>query len=342
MKEGYDIDFVIVWVDGNDPKWIKDFNKHVSTDCDVKTVDVRPERYKDYGLLKYWFRGVEKYAPWERTVHFVTNGQKPDWLNLNSPKLNFVKHSDYIPKEFLPVFSSHPIELMLHKIPDLAEHFVYFNDDFYLVSPVSKKYYFKKGLPCDFGSLSVIGLGKNPCRIPHVLLNDMIEINKNFEKEKVLRSNFFKWFSFKSWKNILKNFFMLPWSTIPCISARHHAQPYLKSTFEEVWKNCPEVLTLTMSHRFRNKYQDVNQWLFRFWQLCSGMFYSENFDNSEKMVSLSKWNEEIKRKIQTHSYKEICIDDDTDEVLIDDFENKMMSVIDMFEHILPEKSSFEF
>ena len=27
-------------------------------------------------------RGVEKFAPWVRKVHFVTCGQKPEWLDI--------------------------------------------------------------------------------------------------------------------------------------------------------------------------------------------------------------------------------------------------------------------
>lgn len=68
------------------------------------------------GYLKYWFRGVEKYAPWVHKIYFVTCGQKPDWLNENHDKLVLVNHEDYIPHEYLPTFSSHTIELNFHRI----------------------------------------------------------------------------------------------------------------------------------------------------------------------------------------------------------------------------------
>ena len=136
-----DIDFVIPWVDGSDPAWIEEFNKYCPED--KRIIDASEKRYRDYGLLRYWFRGVEQFAPWVRKVHFVTCGQKPDWLNLSAPKLHGVQHKDYIPQEYLPVFSSHPIELMMHKIPGLAEQIVYFNDDFFLTSPVRKKFFFR-------------------------------------------------------------------------------------------------------------------------------------------------------------------------------------------------------
>jgi len=97
-----DIDFVITWVDMNDPKWKKDFSAY-SGKIDNSKNEVSEARFRDHGLLKYWFRGVDKFAPWVRKIHFVTCGQTPDWLDVNHPKLNLVNHADYIPNEFLPV-----------------------------------------------------------------------------------------------------------------------------------------------------------------------------------------------------------------------------------------------
>ncbi len=47
-------------------------------------------------------------------------------------------HEHIIEAEFLPTFSSHAIETALHRIPGIAEHWVYSNDDFYLLRNVSK------------------------------------------------------------------------------------------------------------------------------------------------------------------------------------------------------------
>ena len=72
-----DIDFVILWVDGNDRKWLQKKAQYVPN----LTADVSKERYRDWDNLKYWFRGVAKYAPWVRKIHFVTDEQVPEWLN---------------------------------------------------------------------------------------------------------------------------------------------------------------------------------------------------------------------------------------------------------------------
>ena len=123
------IDFVVTWVDMNDPKWKAVFAEYSGKTENEKN-SVSDARFRDNGFLKYWFRGVEKFAPWVRKIHFVTCGQKPDWLDENHPKINLVNHSDFIPEQFLPTYNSVVIERYLHKIPDLSEHFVYFNDDF--------------------------------------------------------------------------------------------------------------------------------------------------------------------------------------------------------------------
>ena len=98
------IDFVIPWVDGSDPAWIKE--KQLYSNNIQKEDDGREIRFRDWGTLKYWFRGVERYAPWVRKIHFVTWGHLPEWLNTNTPKLHIVNHRDYIPAEYLPTFNS--------------------------------------------------------------------------------------------------------------------------------------------------------------------------------------------------------------------------------------------
>jgi len=80
-----EIDFVITWVDMNDPKWQQDFAQYSGKINNSKN-EVSEARFRDYGLLKYWFRGVDKFAPWVRKIHFVTCGQKPEWLDETRPK----------------------------------------------------------------------------------------------------------------------------------------------------------------------------------------------------------------------------------------------------------------
>ena len=139
------IDVVIPWVDGNDPKWqkLKDEYK------EMKSADKSDSRYRDWNNLQYIFRGIEKFWPWVNRVFLITCGQKPQWLNENCEKLRLINHSDYIPKEYLPTFNSHTIELNLHRIEELGKYFIYMNDDFCPIRPLKPTDFFCDGLPCD-------------------------------------------------------------------------------------------------------------------------------------------------------------------------------------------------
>ena len=69
INQTSDIDFVVLWVNGNDEEWQK---KKALFSPDQKS-DIGINRYREWDNLKYWFRAVEKYAPWVRKVHFVTD-----------------------------------------------------------------------------------------------------------------------------------------------------------------------------------------------------------------------------------------------------------------------------
>lgn len=326
-----DIDFVIPWVDGSDPAWIEEFNKYCPED--KRIIDASEKRYRDFGLLRYWFRGVEQFAPWVRKVHFVTCGQKPDWLNLSAPKLHWVQHKDYIPQEYLPVFSAHPIELMMHKIPGLAEQIVYFNDDLFLTSPVRKKFFFRNGLPCDSAILGTISLTD----IGHILLNNNNLINSVFSKKKVIRGNLGKWLNVKYGKALARTLLLLPYAGFTGFYNPHYAVPYTKSLLEEVWRTFPDALTTTMGQRFRSQ-QDVNQYLFQDYRFCTGQFYPMPPHYRKKMITLSKDNVALAAEtIRQQRFTQIVLND-SDDV---DFDAACMALADAFESILPEKSVFE-
>lgn len=332
-KKNLEIDFIIPWVDGSDAEWIKRFNQYAPREKQ-KSLDFSKERYRDYGLLKYWFRGVEKFAPWVRKVHFITNGQLPEWLNLENPKLHFVKHSDYIPSELLPVFSSHPIEMYMHKIDGLAEHFVYFNDDFFLTAPVNQDFFFKNGLPCDYAISNI----QIPVRtvMRNIVINDLTQINCHFSKRKYIKKAPLKYLNPKYGKMNLRTLVCLLWKETTGFQNFHLAQPYLKSTLDEVWKNCTDVLSQTMNSRFRSE-TDVNQWLFRYWQLCKGDFSPINPQKDRKYYEINMNINEICSSIKKQKYKEIILND----AECDNFEERMSNIVEAFDAILPEKSGFE-
>lgn len=328
-----DIDFVITWVDMEDPKWKAEFSKY-SGKKDNEKNGVSEARFRDYGFLKYWFRGVEKFAPWVRKIHFVTSGQKPEWLDENNPKINLVSHKDYIPAEFLPTYNSVVIERYLHKIPDLAEHFVYFNDDFYIINNISTERFFKNGVPCD---IAVFQYNPSWSQWYKRIKNNLRIINKHFDKKEVMARDHDKWFhksygSRARWNHLLK-----PYGKFITLRTPHNAQPYLKSTFEEVWAVAEKELTETSANRFRTV-TDYTPELFRTWQICKGNFEPYNTYCDTKMFPLMIKQKQAIKAIYNQSYTLICLNDN---VHIRNYEQVMENIKNAFESILPEKSSFE-
>ncbi len=328
-----EIDFVVTWVDMDDPKWKEDFSKY-SGKIDNSKNEVSEARFRDYGFLKYWFRGVEKFAPWVRKVHFVTCGQKPEWLDENHPKLNLVNHSDYIPNKYLPVFNSSLIEIYLHRIPDLAEHFVYFNDDFYIINQLSPERFFKNGLPNDIASFRHnFGMSLwSKC-----LKNNIRIINEKFDKKEILKRDYDKWFdpSYGSKSRLTKLFQWYP--KFLTLRTPHNAQPYLKSTFKEVWDYAGDQLSEMSKNRFRSK-EDYTQELFRTWQICQSNFMPYNTYKDTKMYPLLIKPGKAIKAVREQSYSLVCLNDNAH---IINYEKVMKKLEDAFASILPEKSSFE-
>src|SRR5699024_9347878 len=126
------IDIVIPWVDNSDITWQKEKNKYENYD----SRDSRDIRYRDWDLLEYLFRGIEINAPWINKIHFITWGHIHEWMDESHEKLNIVKHEEFIPREYLPTFSSQTIELNMHRIKGRAEKFIYFNDDIFIIDKV--------------------------------------------------------------------------------------------------------------------------------------------------------------------------------------------------------------
>lgn len=326
------IDFVITWVDGNDPEWIYEFNKY-TPDCKKKGIDLQETRYRDNGLLKYLFRGLEKFTPWVNQVHFVTCGQKPEWLNISSNKIRLVNHSDYIPKECLPVFSSHPIELFLHKIPNLSERFVYFNDDCYLTRPVSPDFFFLKDKVKDLIAFSALPVGF----IEHIRLNNILAINNKFKKNEFIKKNWMSLFSMKNGKQLLRTIplaFLFKNFTGFC---DHHFQSaFLKSSFEEAWDLFSDELTHTMSNKFRTD-EDVNQYLIRYTQILNGHVKPFNIQKYCKFFKITDDVHLITKAIKSKKYVELSIND----YYVDDYDYRITEMQKAFEEILPDKSSYE-
>ncbi|MEI3606611.1 stealth family protein [Pseudogracilibacillus sp. SE30717A] len=327
------IDFILTWVDGSDPEWIKEKEKYT----EKGPSDRREIRYRDWDNLHYWFRGIEKFTPWVNKIHFITWGHLPKWLNINHPKLNIVYHQDYIPAKYLPTFSSHVIELNFHRIKDLSEKFVYFNDDTFITKEMKASDFFINNLPCD---IAVIRPLINNFRMSTgaIVSNNMEIINTAYNKNKVLKENFSKWFNFSYRKHIISTLLMLPFSHFAGFLNPHLPNSYLKETFDELWEDEYQILDNTCQNKFRNG-RDVNQWLFRYKQLVEGRF-SPRRSSIGRTYDITNDNADIVEAICEQKYHMVCINDN-DKDPVRNFEQEKQAIIDAFKDILPKKSKFE-
>lgn len=328
-----EIDFVVTWVNMDDPEWRAEFEKY-SERKDNEKNGVSKARFRDYGFLKYWFRGIEKFAPWVRKIHFISSGNPPEWLDLSNPKLHIVRHDDYIPSEFLPTFNSVVIERYIHRIPGLADHFVYFNDDFYIIRRVNKERFFLNGLPRDIAAFQY-----NPSwsQFYKRIKNNIRIINQHFDKKKVMEQFHDKWFDKGYGSKARMNYLLRPYGKFITLRIPHNAQPYLKHTFEEVWEAAGDELTKTSVNKFR-KVTDYTPELFRTWQICRGNFMPYNTYKDTKMFPLMIKSKQAVKAIRNQEYSLICLNDN---IHIRKYDEVMSDIGNAFESILPEKSNFE-
>lgn len=329
------IDFVIAWVDGSDPEWLKEKNKYAPQKTDISSAI---NRYRDMGLLKYWFRAVESFTPWVNKIHFVTWGHVPEWLNIDNPKLNIVKHEDFIPNEYLPVFNSCAIEVHFHRIKGLSEKFVYFNDDIFLLRALPPEYFFKDGLPCDIWRDNIPYCDELTDPIfEHQLLNDKMLICRHFNKRKVMKENFSKCINLKYGKRNIRFLMLYKWPYMAGFDNFHVSSSMLKSTYKEVWKKEKETLEVTSKSKFRTA-NDVNQYVFQLWQIYTGKFSPKSYKEFGKFFSLGDNNDELFNCIDNQLAEQICINDGNPNI---DYEKIKLELIKHFDKILPNKSSFE-
>lgn len=327
-----EIDFVIFWVDGSDPAWLAEWRKAKAAESEDD--DASSIRIRYWHNLHYWFRGIERFAPWVRRIHLVTWGHLPEWLRRDHPRLHIVNHRDFIPAEYLPTFNSLTIGMNLHRIEGLAEQFVVFNDDMFLTRDCRPKDFFRRGLPCDMARLSVV----QPSSIGHILYNDLELINAKYSKNAVIRTHPGKWFSLKyGITNLLKTMTLIPWSMFTGILDHHVPQPSLRSHWEACWCEWYAALDKTCRHTFRNL-TNVSDYLFRYDMLASGAFAPRSMADCRLMTLTDDSLESICRDIERQRWRMICLNDSEH---ISDFDRQCQRLCEAFERILPEKSSYE-
>lgn len=176
-----DVDLVFSWVDGSS----SDFQRQRAARLQEYVVgegDDGPARYRHVDELRYALRSVHMYAPWVRRIFIATDSPAPEWL-IDHPKVTIVRSEEFFADpSVLPTHNSHAVEAQLHRIPGLAEHFLYSNDDMFFGRMVEPELFFTPGGITKFVECEVrIGAGRpaahrsghdNGLRVNRALLAD--------------------------------------------------------------------------------------------------------------------------------------------------------------------------
>lgn len=148
------IDAVITWVDGNDPAHRARLEAYLAERDGPRPPTALPTRFADAGELDYCLASILRHAPWFRRIHIVTGAQIPPQLSrladtLGAERVRLVDHREIFAgyTQYLPTFNSRAIITALWRIDGLAEHFVYFNDDFMLLQPLQPDDFFRGDAP---------------------------------------------------------------------------------------------------------------------------------------------------------------------------------------------------
>lgn len=317
IKTNNCIDFVITWVDGSDEKWIQ---RKRDVDSLLKMPE-QAEHFRDWGFLPYVLKSIELYAPWVHHIFIVTDRQVPSFLdrngtvesndlqceNINSDastiwdKITIMDHMDFIPKEYLPTFNSHTIELNFHRIPGLSEQFVYFNDDTLLTNPCEPEDFFEDGKPVDSAILN--GINGKDNLFAGIQFHNMALMNVHYSIQDV-RRHLSKWLHPAYGMQNIRTILLLPFQRLQGIHNPHGPMPLLKSTYEKLWKRDKEVLHKTCLCKTRQE-DNVSVYVMRYEQLLSGNFIPAKVKN--RYLEVNDEPQKIAKALRTS--KSACIND---------------------------------
>ncbi|WAC58014.1 stealth family protein [Gordonia sp. SL306] len=239
----FDIDLVFSWVDGSSQEWQAQRAKRMQSHV-VGEGDDSEARFRQIDELRYALRSVHMYAPWIRRIFIATDSPKPAWLS-DDPRVTFVRSEEFFADpSVLPTHNSQAVESQLHRIPGLAEHFLYSNDDMFFGRSVSPQMFFSPGGVSMFIEAPIrIGLGSN---------NDQ---RSGFENS--ARVN----------RGLLRDRFGL----VTTRHLEHAATPLRKSVMAEMEAKFPAEFAATAASTFRAETNiSVTNSLYHYYALMSG------------------------------------------------------------------------
>lgn len=295
------IDAVITWVDGDDPALAAKRQAYLP-DKEIPGTD--PTRFASCDEIRYCVLSILKFAPFFRKIFIVTDQQTPhifDEVKQLFPdqieKIQIIDHKEIFQgyDDCLPTFNSTSIGCMLHRIQDLSEQFVFFNDDMLLVRPVSPTDFFQDGKPVQRGdwmgwTLPALERAKE---ILYSLRGTPPEQRRLTSKGRMLTAA------------------RLAGHNRRTFIATHAPYAMRKSTRSKFEQNHPEIWRANVSHRFRKQDQFLGEAMAFHLEFKHGTAIRKSRDElvyiREVRRNISKTRKKLQQAKEDSNVKFMCI-----------------------------------
>lgn len=127
-------------------EWKNEIDLVITSSLGSKIIGDRQRMRTDDHSLYWVLISISKNAPWVRNIFILVNSEielpykLPSNLNIKIlNRCNYMKHC--------PSMNSMAVQTMVHKIPELSEHFIYVEDDTMLGRSVTPDVFFSDGKP---------------------------------------------------------------------------------------------------------------------------------------------------------------------------------------------------
>lgn len=297
-----EVDYVITYVDGSDPVWQKEYEEVSGKKINAE----KSERFRSWDNLRYNLRAVEKNLPFIRKVHLVVSGpsQVPSWVNRDT--VHVVYHKDIIPEKYLPVFCSTSIEMFLGFIPDLADNFIYANDDTFVAKKCNISDFFIDGKPV----------------LNYSVLKAKYNLGSQYE---VQLSNSFKLAQKASGKSVPGK---------KCIPP-HSMNPMTVSSYNKVWSSVGKDIEKEIT-KFR-KNSNYNQYLFSFYERLTDNFARNESVTSQYINFDGRSLSSVCKELGALKKKLVCVNDSG----VSNFKVFKEKINETFNNLYPNMSKYE-
>ncbi|ARH01189.1 hypothetical protein [Legionella micdadei] len=244
MKQA--VDAIITWVDGNDKAYAEKLANYCSRQGIKRSEGAAPTRFNDRGELTYCVMSLLRFAPWLNTIYIVTDQQTPPIIKQlqgtpHAEKIKLIDHREIFSEfeNYLPTFNSLSIETVLWRIKGISNQFIYLNDDFSLIRPVSPTDFFRDNKLVLRGGWKVQLEQKWHYKLRNYLLARKAQNagSNNLHRTVQERSAQLAGFT--------KQFFHLP----------HSPYPVKKEIFTSYFQENPQQLSENISYRLRDQKQ---------------------------------------------------------------------------------------